>query len=134
MSIRAAQERPISSFGNRTVICRYIFFFPVRLLVSIPFFKLLYDIRKLIGNCSEHAKVFFDYTRLQNREALPLESKENGFYRKCRERCGQYRHLAVRRPYQIKFVRGPYQTCAEMLSLLRTHIEQLKWISNERNQ
>ena len=29
----------------------------------------------------------------------------------------------------IKLVRSPYQTCAEMLSLLRTHTEQLKWTS-----
>ena len=31
-----------------------------------------------------------------------------------------------------KLVRGPYQTCAEMLSLLRTHTEQLKWTSKRK--
>ena len=35
---------------------------------------------------------------------------------------------------QRKLVRSPYQTCAEMLSLLRTHTEPLKWTSNARNQ
>ena len=29
----------------------------------------------------------------------------------------------------LRFVRNPYQTCAEMLSLLRTHTKQLKWTS-----
>ena len=31
-----------------------------------------------------------------------------------------------------KLVRRPYQTCAEMLSLLRTHTEQLKWPSEHK--
>ena len=31
-----------------------------------------------------------------------------------------------------KLVRSPYQTCAEMLSLLRTHTEQLKWTSKRK--
>ena len=31
-----------------------------------------------------------------------------------------------------KLVRSPYQTCADMLSLLRTHTEELKWTSKRK--
>ena len=32
----------------------------------------------------------------------------------------------------IKLIRRPYQTCAEMLSLLRTYTKQLKWSSKRK--
>ena len=32
----------------------------------------------------------------------------------------------------VRLVRNPYQTCAKMLSLLRTHTEQLKWTSKRK--
>ena len=32
----------------------------------------------------------------------------------------------------LRLVRNPYQTCVEMLSVLRTHTEQLKWTSKRK--